>query len=203
MSFCCELLSDLLPLALSHNICIFLCFFIRVVNCFQIYYLWHWATTNWGFCIHLSCCELLSDLLPLALSHNSACKSFRVNWVVNCFQIYYLWHWATTRWCLYRRSHRLWIAFRFTTFGIEPQRQPHPLPWRICCELLSDLLPLALSHNHWARFVLLPMVVNCFQIYYLWHWATTCRDIAKKWRWLWIAFRFTTFGIEPQRESGI
>ena len=39
----------------------------------------------------------------------------------------------------------------------------------VCCELLSDLLPLALSHNVGGAELTDHLVVNCFQIYYLWH----------------------------------
>ena len=117
---------------------------------------------------------------------------------MNCFQIYYLWHWATTTTLNIWRATKLWIAFRFTTFGIEPQRTSLCQRGHICCELLSDLLPLALSHNTEDEVVMRGAVVNCFQIYYLWHWATTIGWIIEKRFWLWIAFRFTTFGIEPQ-----
>ena len=117
---------------------------------------------------------------------------------MNCFQIYYLWHWATTMVVENDIFRLLWIAFRFTTFGIEPQRLNLQAETGYCCELLSDLLPLALSHNCQCSRPLPPPVVNCFQIYYLWHWATTYYEEVSGALQLWIAFRFTTFGIEPQ-----
>ena len=144
---CCELLSDLLPLALSHNI---------EIRWNLNFWLWiAFRFTTFGIepqligsvILEPVRCELLSDLLPLALSHNCHQDWTRNRYVVNCFQIYYLWHWATTWKLEILHDHSLWIAFRFTTFGIEPQLNIISVNALHSCELLSDLLPLALSHN--------------------------------------------------------
>ena len=171
----CELLSDFVSLTLSHNfrshtwvvrmlwIAFRFCIFDlepqqqyscprrwQVVNCFQILYLWPWATTSFKFLDGGECCELLSDFVSLTLSHNLPALA---------------------------------------------------LPGLPGCELLSDFVSLTLSHNYWRWHSIHQSVVNCFQILYLWPWATTSKDTRQNVRQLWIAFRFCIFDLEPQRNA--
>ena len=147
---CCELLSDFVSLTLSHN--------RLAINCYlQV------------------CCELLSDFVSLTFSHNSSAFTEASNSVVNCFQILYLWPWATTLVSLDDEALGLWIAFRFCIFDLEPQHSAARVSWRLRCELLSDFVSLTLSHNFTNDTKNRMIVVNCFQILYLWPWATTER----------------------------
>ena len=171
-------------------------------------------------------CELLSDFVSLTLSHNYRYFRYHRETVVNCFQILYLWPWATTEVQSCSSGSLLWIAFRFCIFDLEPQPLLACRIVRGGCELLSDFVSLTLSHNIELAGMLCSSVVNCFQILYLWPWATTsaltpgwcaCCELLSDFvsltlshnsstlvpggGRLWIAFRFCIFDLEPQPPS--
>ena len=163
----CELLSDFVYSFFEHNLTWTTQAHTSVVNCFQILYIRSLNTTHdvrvickvrlwiaFRFCIfvlwtqHFPAyhngrfrCELLSDFVYSFFEHNVVLKILVVKYVVNCFQILYIRSLNTTGTLCRARSRR--------------------------CELLSDFVYSFFEHNHETRAVLVPVVVNCFQILYI------------------------------------
>ena len=103
----CELLSDFLSLFFEHNPCRRGWTSMRVVNCFQIFYLCSSNTTLGTARTDCCSCELLSDFLSLFFEHNLHQQAYIHRQVVNCFQIFYLCSSNTTEFAQNKDSQAL------------------------------------------------------------------------------------------------
>ena len=143
----CELLSNSISLIFWYNKDVLLNTRIKVVNCFQILYLWYSDTTN-SFCfVNQFRCELLSNSISLIFWYNKCMGIFAQPFVVNCFQILYLWYSDTTTTGIIPFSRSLWIAFKFYIFDILIQLYYPFFRDRFSCELLSNSISLIFWYN--------------------------------------------------------
>ena len=126
-----------------------------------------------------NCCDLLSDFLSLSNGNNQNPIWNTSDYVVICFQIFYLCPTATTRALKLLLYLGLWFAFRFFIF--VQRQQPFRLVFvqKARCDLLSDFLSLSNGNNSTFLKKTLSLVVICFQIFYLCPTATTYRDHKK------------------------
>ena len=215
------MLSNSISLIFWYNYTRILALGSTVVNCFQILYLWYSDTTikDVGYLADLlwiafkfyifdiliqriepqktiqHCCELLSNSISLIFWYNLCRADLYVWCVVNCFQILYLWYSDTTSRGYVKDNTKLWIAFKFYIFDILIQLKIFTWQYNYCCELLSNSISLIFWYNTISHLWSCPLVVNCFQILYLWYSDTTWTILSISTSSLWIAFKFYIFDI--------
>ncbi len=192
-----------------------------VVNCFQIVFLLGslttlsftilWPTALWiAFKLYFysvlwqqsfpssslkASCELLSNCIFTRFFDNLVPYHSGKHYVVNCFQIVFLLGSLTTlnlRWLL---PDRLWIAFKLYFYSVLWQ----PAFWIKVpiarCELLSNCIFTRFFDNLANDVVVIPLVVNCFQIVFLLGSLTTSFWNCNPWDMLWIAFKLYFYSV--------
>ena len=119
---CCESLSNLLPLT-------------------------HWKQRIEKIIQIVIRCESLSNLLPLTHWKQLSISRIKLLFVVNRFQIYYLWHIGNSSFMIIAYHILLWIAFKFITFDTLETAIFAKSLLLLSCESLSNLLHL----THWKQ----------------------------------------------------
>ena len=211
----CELLSNCIFISVFDNDLCFWFWEFRVVNCFQIVFLYRslttlvsllsktkplWIAFKLYFYIGLwqlrgenylskDCCELLSNCIFISVFDNQCHHHHNGQNVVNCFQIVFLYRSLTTSGRAPLRSMSLWIAFKLYFYIGLWQLSINGIEYTFGCELLSNCIFISVFDNGWKNTKRNNDVVNCFQIVFLYRSLTTAlidQAIALE---LWIAFK--------------
>ena len=148
-------------------------------------------------------CELLSNLYLCPMTNNSFSLHLKINCVVNCFQICIFVLWQTTEVLIYTNGSLLWIAFKFVSLSYDKQRSLRRLRLLYSCELLSNLYLCPMTNNLHKMFLMLKLVVNCFQICIFVLWQTTRIFYKQQIILLWIAFKFVSLSYDKQHRGAL
>ena len=204
IKLCCELLSNfvsltsettsslsicaLRPLWIAFKFCIFDIWnnsYYRtrktavVVNCFQILYLWHLKQHQCLRRYRSVCCELLSNFVSLTSETTGTPNraTYLRLWIAFKFCIFDIWN--NTQGQL-DRTMVLWIAFKFCIFDIwnngKTAQTTKVMLWIAFKFCIFDIWNNTSSLNKGLN-----VVVNCFQILYLWHLKQQPNENIKQW----------------------
>ena len=118
-------------------------------------------------------CDLLSKFISLIFWYNKKNRLYIILIVVICFQNLYLWYSDTTVRIEPLHQSQLWFAFKIYIFDILIQQIYKQDDCIDSCDLLSNFISLIFWYNKKNRLYIIPIVVICFQILYLWYSDTT------------------------------